>query len=104
LIIEDWEVIHKIEDPEIANTDKCWMMPMPGFNTDTFPFFISSSFKQFSIINVTQGTLQPLIDGSAMTSTGQESFFYEKNKDGFTLNFCTRNHHQESEEYEFNWF
>ena len=77
---------------------------MPGFNTDTFPFFISSSFKQFSIINVTQGTLQPLIDGSAMTSTGQESFFYEKNKDGFTLNFCTRIHHQESEEYEFNWF
>ena len=69
-MIEDWEVMQRIDDPVTGNTDKCWMQPLPGFDPTTLPFFISSSFKQFSLINIALGTVQPLIEGSAMTSTG----------------------------------
>ena len=32
VVIENWQVIHRIEDPEKGNIQKCWLAPLPRFD------------------------------------------------------------------------
>ena len=84
LIVQDWKVIHEIEDPVPGNTEKFWQLPLPGFDMVDFPFLISSGKESYNLVNVNDGTMQPLIKGSAYNSKAQPpGFIIDKGANGF---------------------
>ena len=67
-----------IEDRQVKNKVCCSILPMPGFNTETFPFLVSRSRHCINLINVKTGTLQPLIKDVSSTAWYQESLLVLK--------------------------
>ena len=65
LIIQYWQVIHTVNEPDPTNIEKYWMSPLPYFHPVTFPFLVCSGKKTFNIINVQTSRMDVLIKGSA---------------------------------------
>ena len=42
LIIKHWEVVFEIVDPMAGNVQKSFMMPLPDFDVNEFPFLLCS--------------------------------------------------------------
>ena len=52
LIIHNWKVMKKIEEPNDGNSCKFWMARLPGFHVNEFPFVVCSGWETFNLINV----------------------------------------------------
>ena len=67
IIIHNWKVVRVIEEEDESNTNKYWMRPIPGFHEIDFPFIICNGWNHFSIINVRDYKIEPLINASSKT-------------------------------------
>jgi len=84
LIVQDWKVIHQITESDPGNTEKFWQHPLPGFDMEKFPFLISSGKESYNLVNVKDGTMQPLIKGTGYNSKAQPpAFIIDKGDNGF---------------------
>ena len=61
LIIDNWQQIHKIEDPRIGNDQKYFITPMPNFDSEKFPFLVCSGYETLNFINVKELRTEVLI-------------------------------------------
>ena len=61
LVIDSWQVAHRIEDPSKTNIQKCWLAPLPGFDHESFPFVITSGAESYNIVNVKEGFMNPVV-------------------------------------------
>jgi len=61
LIVEDWKVMRKIDDPNPGNINKYCFMVFPGFDLKTFPFIVSSGESSFNLVNVSTGHMEVLV-------------------------------------------
>ena len=52
LLIKNWKFIAKISDSNPNNFQKYWLAPIPFFNSETFPFIVSSGYETIDLINV----------------------------------------------------
>ena len=41
MIVHEWKKVMLIKEPSLANNEKYWLAPLPGFNVDKFPFCIT---------------------------------------------------------------
>ena len=57
LILDNWQAIHEIKDPNPGNIYKCWISTVPLFDTETFPFIIVSGYESYNIVNVKNGKM-----------------------------------------------
>ena len=67
LLVHDWQVVHKITDPDQKNIKKRSFTLFPGFSLDKLPFIITCGRSSFSLINVAKAHVDVLI--KAKTST-----------------------------------
>merc|ERR1712083_1110668 len=88
LLVRDWEVIHFFEDPLAGNVKKFWISPLPGFDEDTFPFVLTSSWEAFTLLNIKTYHMEQLILASGRVFLRQEAAFFSPLKDGFTMTFA----------------
>ena len=52
LVTHNWEVVSRIEDPNVGNTQKFWFCELPNFNAETFPFVLVTGRESFNLLNV----------------------------------------------------
>jgi len=57
LILRNWTVIQYIKDPVPANIEKCWLSIPPFFDTDEFPFIITSGRVSYNLVNLKSGQI-----------------------------------------------
>ena len=57
LVIKDWEVIHRISDPDTGNIEKFQHLPLYDFDIDKYPFVLTSSYKSMSLVNIATGEI-----------------------------------------------
>ena len=89
LIAKEMQVIARVNDPDAGNTDKNQFTMLPSFDADTFPFIALSGFKTLNIMNIKTQMMQPLVDAQVVAYSGQQSFFFKKEKKGFSFHFVT---------------
>ena len=65
-----------IEDPARSNIQKCFMMPLPGFDIEQFPFVICSGMQSWSLVNVKLNKLQSLIRSRSMLNMTSDGAFF----------------------------
>ena len=61
VLIKDWKVTSCFKDPDLENIGKWSIMPIPGYNEETLPFFVCSGSKNYNLINVKQKTMQAIV-------------------------------------------
>ena len=61
LVVQNWQVVNSIHDPDFGNTLKLWLAPLPGFDEKTFPFVIASGWQSYNLINVNDLSMEVLI-------------------------------------------
>ena len=52
LVTHNWEVVSRIEDPNVGNIQKEWFCELPNFNEETFPFVLVTGTESFNLLNV----------------------------------------------------
>ena len=62
---------------------------LPSFDADTFPFLAISGNKTLNILNIKTQMMQPLVDADVRAYLGQQSFFFKKEKQGYSFHFVT---------------
>ena len=67
IIVHNWKVVKVIVEPDDSNTNKYWMKPIPGFHETDFPFIICNGWHHFSIVNVRDYYMEPLVNASTKT-------------------------------------
>jgi hypothetical protein len=60
-IVKDWQAVNVIHSQVHANYN-FFVMPLPGFDEETYPFLALCGEKQISIINVKTCIQKPLIE------------------------------------------
>ena len=76
-IVKNWQAVSVILDPESANFNY-FMIPMPGFDAKSFPFFALCGEKNISILNVNTHVYKPLINQQFEWMYGLQSMFIKK--------------------------
>ena len=76
LIINNWEVKHRIKEHDLGNIEKYQMLPFPDFSPDDNPFVITTGAKGFNLVNVSTGSMQRLLNLEMMIRRGQELMFF----------------------------
>ena len=66
LIVSDWKVTQLIKDPDSGNIQKFMLMPLPGFDKDTFPFVVCSGGKSMNLINVKNYQMQVMVNATVV--------------------------------------
>ena len=61
LILNKFSVTNRIVDQDVGNTQKTQLIPMRGFDYETFPFVVSSGMKSINLINVRENTMQSFV-------------------------------------------
>ena len=56
-IVNDWKVLHRIDDGDSKNREKHFISPIPNFDEVKFPFIITSGESSFNILNVNNGEM-----------------------------------------------
>lgn len=103
LLIDNWQLVGNIIDPDPANWDKCWLAPLPDFNFYTFPFVILSGRISYNLLNVRTGEMQVLFNQSGENYHGQEAGFFLKQPNGFSMDFTTKRRNDKGVN-EFSWY
>ena len=57
LVAENWRIVRRIEETDVGNIEKCILFPLPEFNPDSFPIFVSSGKHTHNVINVKTGCM-----------------------------------------------
>ena len=83
LIINDWQIVKRLEEPDDSNTKKYWMRPIPGFHETEFPFIICNGWDTFNIVNVHDYYMEPIINCSTRTGLSQEAAVFIETDFGF---------------------
>ena len=104
LIVENWQVTNHVSESEPGNDIKDWQEVLPNFDQIDFPFIVTSGYRLYNMINIKNGRMIPLIEGSATCSFGQQpAFFIEREKEKmFEMHFTTVNLNTNNK-YEQNW-
>ena len=89
LIAKEMQVIARVNDPDAGNHNKYQITMLPSFDADTFPFIALSGAKTLNIMNIKTQMMQPLVDTEVAAYAGQQSFFFKKEKKGFSFQFVT---------------
>ena len=91
LIIKDWKCVHEIVDPNAGNVQKSFMMTLPDFDPEEFPFMLCSGQEAYTLLNVKEGIFYPFLKGSALNSRVQQpAFFTVVEGDGIIVHFSTK--------------
>ena len=61
LILNKFSVTNRIVDQDVGNTQKTQLIPMRGFDYETFPFVVSPGMKSINLINVRENTMQSFV-------------------------------------------
>ena len=91
-LVHDWQVVHKITDPDQNNKYKRSFTLFPGFSLDKLPFIITCGDSSFSIINVAQAHLDVLIKAKTSTMDYVQQtacFFTTDDGETATMHFTT---------------
>ena len=103
LISKKTQLIKRVSDPDAGNTQKEQITMLPSFDPE-FPFLAFSGQKTLNILNIKTQTMQPLIDSPVYAYSGQQAFFFKKEKSGqIALHFVTRTLDDENKRF-FNWY
>lgn len=96
-------MIARVNDPDAANAKKDQITMLPSFDADSFPFIALSGEKTLNIMNIKTQMMQPLVDAQVLAYSGQQSFFFKKEKKGFSFHFVTATKDDENNIW-FNWY
>lgn len=66
LIANNWQVVNIIKDPRAGNCMKQWLQPLPGFDSEQFPFIVTSGKQSYNLVNLKTYNMQVLIDTPAL--------------------------------------
>ena len=92
-IVDSWEIVKRVEDSDFKNIDKYFMTTMPGFDEETFPFILLSGESSINILNVNDGSMEPLIAAASNPKRAQTAFFFIKRTnalvDSIEMHFST---------------
>ena len=64
LLVDNWFVTNEIADANELNTEKYWVLPLPNFNPDSFPFLVCSGRESFNLVNVKTAKMEVMIKAS----------------------------------------
>merc|ERR1719266_2211935 len=75
-LIDDWETVTLITDPNSENTFKTFAFPIPSFNEETNPFIAVCGKASLNLLNVKTRKHRPLINQKiAVGNPGQQGAF-----------------------------
>ena len=83
-------MVHKDKKSQETWDKMGFFMPLPGFNSDNFPFLIISGNSSIAVLNAKTCYFEPIIFTSASLSYSQQAFFFQKADFGLKLNIATR--------------
>ena len=89
LIINNWQVVKFLDEPNDSNTNKYWMKPVPGFHETEFPFIICNGWEHFNIVNVHDYYMEPIINSSSRVGLSQEAALFFETEFGFNMHFAS---------------
>ena len=69
LLVSSWQVLNRVEIAVNFTLEK--ELLLPGYQDETFPFFLSYGKETFDLINSKTGKVETLIYGSASNLYGQ---------------------------------
>jgi len=52
LVVRDWKVINWVQEPSLVSSNIYWLVKIPGFDLDKFPFCVSQGSPTFNLINI----------------------------------------------------
>ena len=94
LIVHEWKVVKRVDEPSLTNSGIYWLAKMPGFDINTFPFCISQGSPTFNLINVKEGYNDILIKDTQKHKYGQQAGFLMPDNDSnaypVSLHFVNR--------------
>ena len=102
-IVENWQVMRRIEDPDAKNVHKYAIAVMPDFDLVKFPFLVCSGESSFNLFSVKDYYMEPLVNAATSAMHAQTAFFFEKdNGHGITMHFTTTRSNDENKTLQ-NW-
>ena len=66
-LIDEWNKIRCIQDPNLSNSEKDFCFMLPNFDVDNFPFIAVCGLANLSLFNVRDKTFSTLIDQNMET-------------------------------------
>ena len=87
-LVEDWQSVRVIFDPNLANTFKTQAMLLPGFDEQTFPFIAVTGLESLSVFNVKTCTHQPLLNHKFSAMSGNQSLFFAVDGSGMQVHYA----------------
>ena len=99
LICEDWRIVKEIKDPNIANTSKYWMSPLPGFHTSSWPFILIAGRQTINVLNVSTHTMQVLVNAKTGYMHAQQGTFFTTEDNKIILNFAKFHFNEENKRF-----
>ena len=71
LVVHNWKIVGLIRDDKPGNLHKLMILPLPGFDEETFPFMLCSGYESFDLVNIRDLTIEALIMESSKTRRAQ---------------------------------
>ena len=103
LIIQDFSKVTRIVDPATNNMYKDCMLPLPGYDAESFPFVIVSGAESTNIVNSKKAEMQVLIK-SPTGVHGANMGFFKHLPDGFEFHFLTSSKEEKKDFWRSMWF
>merc|ERR1719189_1811389 len=89
-LVNDWEKVTLISDPNSENTFKCFAFPIPNFDKDTNPFIAVCGQASLNLVNVKTSKHRPLINQKMVVGDpGQQGAFIKTEKFGLSVHFAS---------------
>ena len=89
IITENWQQLRRISNGSENNMDQNYIRRHPNFNIVKFPFLIVSGLEHYSLVNVKEFFAQEFIVSTSNNYRGQQSFFFRKEKYGYSFHFTS---------------
>ena len=99
LVINDWQDVRMIKQQYTGNINKDFIIPLPDFDEQRFPFLLCSGYQHICLVNIRKHILTSFIIASCPTAGSQQAFFFCNEKYGYSLHFTTNEHTDENMEY-----
>ena len=99
LIVHDWKLVKIIKEITPGNFNKHWILPLPKFNEESFPFLVCSGRGTFTLINLHDFRIEILIKVPCMSVSPQQAFFFKLEEFGFAMHFTTIELNDNFQEY-----
>ena len=90
LVVHNWQVVNSIHDLNFGNTLKLWLAPLPGFDEETFPFVVASGWQSYNLINVSDMSMEVLIEASSKSVRNSVAGVLLEVHSGFNMHFTTQ--------------